>query len=135
MDRELLCTVARTSLRTKLIPEVRIGPRDAAAWRPAHPDARQLADLLTEAVTDAVLTIRRPEQPIDLHMVEIMHVRGVHREYGTRQPLAHCATAPRACRCSTSTLPTRAWCAAWCWTTARATPTCPRWCGTPTSSR
>lgn len=37
-----------------------------------------LADLLTEIVTDAVLTIRRQEadvgEPIDLHMVEIMHM-------------------------------------------------------------
>ena len=36
---------------------------------------RQLADQLTEIVTDAVLAIRRPGEPIDLHMVERMHVR------------------------------------------------------------
>jgi hypothetical protein len=34
----------------------------------------QLADQLTEIVTDAVLAIRVPGQPIDLHMVERMHV-------------------------------------------------------------
>lgn len=32
----------------------------------------QLADQMTEAVTDAVITITEPGQPIDLHMVEIM---------------------------------------------------------------
>lgn len=55
-DRELLCSVARTSLRTKL--------------------DQKLADQLTEIITDAVLTIAVPERPIDLHMIEIMHVRG-----------------------------------------------------------
>jgi T-complex protein 1 subunit zeta len=29
---------------------------------------------MTEAVTDAVLTIAEPGQPIDLHMVEVMHM-------------------------------------------------------------
>lgn len=53
-DRELLLSVARTSLRTKLAPD--------------------MAERLTEIVTDAVLTIQRPGQPIDLHMVERMHV-------------------------------------------------------------
>ena len=48
-DRELLLCVARTSLRTKLYTS--------------------LADQLTEIVVDAVLTIRRPEEPIDLYMV------------------------------------------------------------------
>lgn len=60
-DRELLCSVARTSLRTKVETE--------------------LADQLTEIVTDAVLTIAKPDEPVDLHMVEIMHVRGVLSEY------------------------------------------------------
>lgn len=54
-DRELLCSVARTSLRTKL--------------------DQSLADQLTEIVTDAVLTIAQPGRPVDLHMIEIMHVR------------------------------------------------------------
>jgi hypothetical protein len=48
-DRELLRCVARTSLRTKL-----------------H---EAMADQLTDIVTDAVLTIRNSEQPMDLHMV------------------------------------------------------------------
>lgn len=77
IDRETLLSVARTSLRTKL---------HAA-----------LADTLTEAVVDAVLTIRKPEQPIDLHMVEIMKmqhqsdqdtrlIRGLVMDHGTRHP-------------------------------------------------
>ena len=48
-DRELLLCVARTSLRTKLYAD--------------------LADQLTAIVVDAVLTIRRPDEPIDLYMV------------------------------------------------------------------
>ena len=70
-------SVARTSLRTKL-----------------H---TALADTLTEAVVDAVLTIRKPDQPIDLHMVEIMKmqhqsdqdtrlIRGIVMDHGTRHP-------------------------------------------------
>lgn len=65
-DRELLACVARTALRTKL--------------------AEPLADQLTDIVADAVLTVRRPasasggdggggSEPIDLFMVEIMHMR------------------------------------------------------------
>ena len=76
-DRELLCSVARTSLRTKLTPE--------------------MADRLTEVVTDAVLCIRREGEPIDLHMVERMHmqheydhdsrlVRGLVLDHGSRHP-------------------------------------------------
>ncbi|CAG8489608.1 8406_t:CDS:2, partial [Racocetra fulgida] len=55
IDRELLVNVARTSLRTKV-----------------H---TLLADTLTEAVVDAVLTIKRDNEPIDLHMVEIMKMQ------------------------------------------------------------
>ncbi|ERE67512.1 T-complex protein 1 subunit zeta-2 [Cricetulus griseus] len=51
MKREILLDVARTSLRTKVHAE--------------------LADVLTEAVVDSVLAIRRPGLPIDLFMVEI----------------------------------------------------------------
>jgi T-complex protein 1 subunit zeta len=76
-SRDLLIQVARTSLRTKV---------HAA-----------LADLLTEIVTDAVLTIRQPNQPIDLHMVEVMHmehkndvdtrlVKGLVLDHGARHP-------------------------------------------------
>ncbi|GMF32128.1 unnamed protein product [Phytophthora lilii] len=76
-DRELLCSVARTSLRTKL--------------------DQKLADQLTEIITDAVLTIAVPERPIDLHMIEIMHmmhqsssdtrlVKGLVLDHGSRHP-------------------------------------------------
>jgi len=76
-DRELLACVARTSLRTKLYP--------------------QLADQLTSIVTDAVLTIYKEEEPIDLFMVEIMHMRhkldqdtqlikGLVLDHGARHP-------------------------------------------------
>ncbi|KAG1289949.1 hypothetical protein G6F66_009064 [Rhizopus arrhizus] len=77
IDRELLVSVARTSLRTKV-----------------H---RALADTLTEAVVDAVLAIRREGEPIDLHMVEIMKmqhrtetesrlIRGLVLDHGARHP-------------------------------------------------
>ncbi|EQC31924.1 T-complex protein 1 subunit zeta [Saprolegnia diclina VS20] len=76
-DRELLASVARTSLRTKL--------------------DQQLADQLTEIVTDAVLTIATPGRPIDLHMIEIMHmvhqsaadtrlIKGLVLDHGSRHP-------------------------------------------------
>ncbi|KFV01441.1 T-complex protein 1 subunit zeta, partial [Tauraco erythrolophus] len=57
MDRETLIDVARTSLRTKVHAE--------------------LADILTEAsaVVDSVLIVRKPDEPIDLHMVEIMEMK------------------------------------------------------------
>ncbi|KAI7901196.1 T-complex protein 1 zeta subunit [Cokeromyces recurvatus] len=77
IDRELLVSVARSSLRTKV-----------------H---RALADTLTEAVVDAVLAIRREGEPIDLHMVEIMKmqhrsetesrlIRGLVLDHGARHP-------------------------------------------------
>ncbi|ORZ10775.1 T-complex protein 1 zeta subunit [Absidia repens] len=77
IDRELLVSVARTSLRTKV-----------------H---RALADTLTEAVVDAVLSIYREGEPIDLHMVEIMKmqhraetesklIRGLVLDHGARHP-------------------------------------------------
>ncbi|XP_076434805.1 T-complex protein 1 subunit zeta-like [Babylonia areolata] len=77
MNRETLLQVARTSLRTKV-----------------H---RDLADLLTEHVVDAVLAIQRPDEPIDLHMVELMEmqhktdmdstlVRGLVMDHGARHP-------------------------------------------------
>lgn len=50
-DRELLRCVARTSLRTKLYDT--------------------LADQLTDIVVDAVLTIRKPDVPLDLFMVRL----------------------------------------------------------------
>ncbi|KAJ1649844.1 T-complex protein 1 subunit zeta, partial [Dispira simplex] len=77
MDRELLVSVARTALRTKL--------------------DETLADKMTEAAVDAVLAIQRPDEPIDLHMVEIMKmqhrtetdsrlVRGLVLDHGARHP-------------------------------------------------
>lgn len=76
-DRELLCSIARTSLRSKL--------------------DQVLADQLAEIVTDSVLTIAVPGKPIDLHMVEIMHmvhqsssdtklVKGLVLDHGSRHP-------------------------------------------------
>jgi T-complex protein 1 subunit zeta len=74
----MLASVARTSLRTKLHPE--------------------MADMLTEIVTDAVLMVRREGQgEIDLHMIERMHmlhrteqdsrlVRGLVLDHGSRHP-------------------------------------------------
>ena len=76
-NRDLLLAVARTALRTKLQPE--------------------LADQLTQICTDAVLTISSPGQPIDLHMIEKMHmihrsatetrlVKGLVLDHGVRHP-------------------------------------------------
>lgn len=62
-DRELLTNVARTALRTK-VPE-------------------DLADHLTEIVVSACSTISRPGEELDLHMVEIMHMRH-HQALDTR---------------------------------------------------
>ena len=77
VDRELLISVARTSLPTKLIPV--------------------MANKLTEIVTDAVLAIQKEGKSIDLHMIEIMHmphkmdtdtrlVKGLVLDHGSRHP-------------------------------------------------
>nr|XP_038945150.1 T-complex protein 1 subunit zeta isoform X1 [Rattus norvegicus] len=77
MDRETLIDVARTSLRTKVHAE--------------------LADVLTEAVVDSILAIRKKDEPIDLFMVEIMEmkhksetdtslIRGLVLDHGARHP-------------------------------------------------
>jgi T-complex protein 1 subunit zeta len=77
MDRETLLNIARTSLRTKVRAE--------------------LADKLTEAIVDAVLCIHHKDQPIDLHMVEIMKmlhkndtdsrlIKGLVLDHGPRHP-------------------------------------------------
>lgn len=74
ITKELLMEVAKTSLMTKI-----------------HPD---LANPLTEIVVDAVLTIKKEER-IDLHMIEIMHmqhkmstesklIRGLVLDHGAR---------------------------------------------------
>jgi len=76
-DREQLCNVCRTALQTKLRADV--------------------ADQMTEIVTDALLTIRKEGQPIDLHMVEVIHmlhkmdldtrlVKGLVLDHGARHP-------------------------------------------------
>lgn len=75
-DRDFLESVAQTALRTKL--------------------ARPLADALATIVVDAVKTVQRPGQPIDLHMVEtnlhMLHknekdtslVKGIVMDHGAR---------------------------------------------------
>lgn len=76
VDREFLMNVARTSLKTKV--------------------SNDLANQLTEIVTDAVTTIQR-DGNIDLHMIEIMHmkhkmstetklIRGLVMDHGGRHP-------------------------------------------------
>ncbi len=54
-DRELLLSVSRTSLRTKLIPK--------------------LADTMADICVDAVRAIKREGVPLDLHMVEILNMK------------------------------------------------------------
>uniref|UniRef100_A0A8C5VY87 Chaperonin containing TCP1 subunit 6B n=1 Tax=Microcebus murinus TaxID=30608 RepID=A0A8C5VY87_MICMU len=77
MNRKILLDVARTSLQTKVHAE--------------------LANVLTEAVVDSVLAIRRPGYPIDLFMVEIVEmkhksetntklIRGLVLDHGARHP-------------------------------------------------
>jgi len=77
VSRELLVQLARTSLRTKLDTE--------------------LADHMTEIVVNAVQCVRGAGEPVDLHMVEIMHMRhksaldskfidGLVLDHGTRHP-------------------------------------------------
>ncbi len=76
-DRNTLVSVAKTSLRTKV-----------------H---HKLADLLAEICVDAILTIRQPDKPIDLFMVEIQEmqhksiedtslVKGLVLDHGSRHP-------------------------------------------------
>mmetsp|Transcript_35990 Transcript_35990/g.57566 ORF Transcript_35990/g.57566 Transcript_35990/m.57566 type:complete len:499 (+) Transcript_35990:423-1919(+) len=76
-DREMICNICRTTLQTKLRPEI--------------------VSKLTDIVVDAILTIRKPDQPIDLHMVEMLHmqhkldletrlVRGLVMDHGGRHP-------------------------------------------------
>lgn len=76
-DKESLLDVAKTSLRTKI-----------------H---QGLADKLAEVCVDAVLAIKIDDQPVDLHMVELMEmqhrtaadttlVRGIVMDHGSRHP-------------------------------------------------
>ncbi|KAK3708148.1 T-complex protein 1 subunit zeta [Vermiconidia calcicola] len=77
VDRELLLSVARTSLSTKINPT--------------------LAEQLTPAIVDSVLAIYNPPAKPDLHMVEIMTmqhrtaadtqlIRGLALDHGARHP-------------------------------------------------
>lgn len=77
LDRDLLLKIAQCVLRTKMHAE--------------------LADLFTEIVVDAVLCIRKPDTPLDLHMIEVMHmvhktgldsklIRGLVMDHGGRHP-------------------------------------------------
>jgi len=77
IDRELLMSIARTSLYTKLTPKI--------------------AEQLTGIVVDAVMTIHREGKQIDLFMVEIMSmlhktaahtklIRGLVLDHGARHP-------------------------------------------------
>lgn len=77
IDRELLLSVARTSLSTKI--------------------NSTLAESLTPSIVDAVLAIHRPPQKPDLHMIEIMKmqhrtaadtqlIRGLALDHGARHP-------------------------------------------------
>merc|ERR1719326_1912364 len=56
-----------------------------------------IADQMAEAVVDAVRTIKKPDQPLDLHMIEILHMRhklvtetklikGLVLDHGSRHP-------------------------------------------------
>ena len=76
-DRELLTNVVRTSLRTKL--------------------AVESADKMSDAIVDAMLAVAVEGEPIDLHMVEIMHmqhqsgsdscfINGIVLDHGSRHP-------------------------------------------------
>lgn len=76
-DREKLLCVARTSLRTKIVPSI--------------------ADPMAEAAVDAVRCIKQEGHPLDLNMVEILHmkhklvtetrfVRGLVLDHGARHP-------------------------------------------------
>jgi len=55
INRDMLIEVARTSLNTKILPE--------------------LANPLCEVVVDAINCIAKPDKPIDLHMIELMHMQ------------------------------------------------------------
>ena len=77
VEKPLLINVAKTSLCTKL-----------------HPD---LANQLVDIVVDAVNVVKVADKPIDLHMVEIMHmvhrlgsdtrlVKGLVLDHGARNP-------------------------------------------------
>jgi len=76
-DRERLVCVARTSLRTKIAPA--------------------MADPMAEVVVDAVRCIKKPDEPLDLNMIEVLHmknklvtdtrlIKGLVLDHGARHP-------------------------------------------------
>mmetsp|Transcript_14809 Transcript_14809/g.31974 ORF Transcript_14809/g.31974 Transcript_14809/m.31974 type:complete len:533 (-) Transcript_14809:106-1704(-) len=76
-DRERLVCVARTALRTKIAPI--------------------MADPMAEVVVDAVRCIKKPDQVLDLNMVEVLHmknkltsdtrlIKGLVMDHGARHP-------------------------------------------------
>jgi len=76
-DRERLVCVARTSLRTKIAPAI--------------------ADPMAEVVVDAVRCIKQQDQPLDLNMIEVLHmknklvtdtrlIKGLVLDHGARHP-------------------------------------------------
>jgi len=76
-DRERLVCVARTSLRTKISPAI--------------------ADPMAEVMVDAVKCIKKQNTPLDLNMVEILHmknklitdtrlIKGMVMDHGARHP-------------------------------------------------
>ena len=76
-DRELLTSVVKSSLRTKLSVEV--------------------ADNMADAIVDSMMAISQEDLPIDLHMVEVMHmqhksgsdscfINGIVLDHGARHP-------------------------------------------------
>jgi T-complex protein 1 subunit zeta len=76
-DRERLVCLARTSLRTKIAPAI--------------------ADPMAEVCVDAVRCIKKPNTALDLHMVEILHmknklvtdtrlIKGLVLDHGARHP-------------------------------------------------
>merc|ERR1719221_1015464 len=76
-DREKLVCVARTSLRTKVTPAI--------------------ADPMAEAAVDAVKCVKKPDQALDLNMVEVLHmknklvtdtrlIKGLVLDHGARHP-------------------------------------------------
>merc|ERR1719343_1400131 len=76
-DRERLVCVARTALRTKIAPH--------------------LADPMAEVCVDAIKCIKKPDAPLDLNMVEILHMKnklvtdtrllkGLVLDHGARHP-------------------------------------------------
>lgn len=76
-DRETIMHVVQTSLRTKL--------------------AAELADCMSDAIVNAMMSIAVEGQPIDLHMIEVMHmqhrsgsdsqfINGLVLDHGARHP-------------------------------------------------